>query len=400
VFSLLRCILCLALVLIFTPAQAYTPNDPHFDKQWHMDQIGMEKAWDYNQGGRADVKVAVLDTGVAFEDYETWSMVSDLAGTLFDRENAYDVVYNDAHPNDSNGHGTHVTGTIAQSTNNGIGVSGVAYGVTILPVQVFNPSGGASPQDVADGIDYAVSRGAAIINFSAGGQDYDQVREACRRAYEAGVLIVAAAGNAGQGELDYPAAYPGVLAVGAVRIDQNRAYYSNYSRDMVLAPGGEIGMDQNHDGYGDGVLQQAADGQYWFKQGTSMAAPHVSGLAALILSEARDLGIDIPEGRERVDWLTAMIMTTTLDLGQPGPDDEYGYGLVSAENAMALLNSGQPAVNGAMVNWQQGAHWTPLEIMDSDGNPIGARYMLTTQGYNLNSPAPRPGYLDTMPASQ
>jgi serine protease len=386
--------------LAFTPAQAYTPNDPHFDKQWHMDQIGMEEAWNFNQGGRADVKVAVLDTGVEFEDYETWNMVSDLAGTLFDRENAYDVVYNDAHPNDSNGHGTHVTGTIAQTTDNGIGVSGVAYGVTILPVQVFNPSGGATPQDVAEGIDYAVSRGADIINFSAGGEDYQEVREACQRAYEAGVLIVAAAGNSGQGDLDYPAAYPGVLAVGAVRLDNNRAYYSNYSRNMVLAPGGEIGMDQNHDGYGDGVLQQSSDGNYWFKQGTSMATPHVSGLAALIISEARDLDIEIPEGRERVDWLRAMIMTTTLDLGQSGPDDEYGYGLVSAANAMALLNSGQPAVNGAMIRWQQGYQSTATQTVDSDGNPIGMRYLFSTQGYNLDSPAARPGYLDTMPASQ
>jgi serine protease len=400
VSNLLRCLSCLALVLFFTPAQAYTPNDPHFDKQWHMDQVGMQKAWDYNQGGRADVKVAVLDTGVAFEDYENWNLVSDLANTLFDRENAYDVVYNDAHPNDSNGHGTHVTGTIAQSTNNGIGVSGVAYGVTILPVQVFNPSGGAEPQDVAEGIDYAVSRGADIINFSAGGRDYDEVREACRRAYEAGVLIVAAAGNSGLSELDYPAAYPEVLAVGAVRLDANRAYYSNYSLNMVLAPGGEISMDQNGDGYGDGVLQQAEDGVYWFKQGTSMATPHVSGLAALILSEARDLGMTIPEGSERVDWLKAIIMTSTLDLGEPGADDEYGYGLVSAENALELLNTGQSAVNAALVNWRQGLHWTPSYMFDENGNPIEARYMLNTQGYNLNSPAARPGYLDTLPASQ
>jgi serine protease len=398
--SLQRCLLCLALVLLYSPAQAFTPNDPHFDKQWHMEQIGMETAWNYNQGGRADVKVAVLDTGVAYEDYESWNLVSDLAQTLFDRENAYDVVYNDAHPDDSNGHGTHVTGTIAQSTNNGIGVSGVAYGVTILPVQVFNPSGGASPQDVADGIDYAVNRGADIINFSAGGQDYDVVREACQRAYQAGVLIVAAAGNSGLTELDYPAAYPGSLAVGAVRLDKNRAYYSNYSRNMVLAPGGEVGMDQNNDGYGDGVLQQKADGNYWFMQGTSMAAPHVSGLAALILSEARDLGMNIPQGSERVDWLKAIIMTSTLDLGSPGADDEYGYGLVSAENALALLNYGQAAVNAALVNWQQGLHWTPSYLVDSDGNPMGARYMYSTQGYNLDSPAARPSYLDTLPASQ
>lgn len=398
--SLLRCLLCLTLVLFFVPAQAYTPNDPHLDKQWHMDQIGMEKAWDYNQGGRADVKVAVLDTGVAFEDYEHWNLVSDLAGTLFDRENAYDVIYNDAHPNDSNGHGTHVTGTIAQTTDNGIGVAGVAYGVTILPVQVFNPSGGANPQDVAEGIDYAVDRGADIINFSAGGQNFEAVREACRRAYEAGVLVVAAAGNSGLAGLEYPAAYPEVLAVGAVRFDYNRAYYSNYSRNMVLAPGGEIGVDQNGDGYGDGVLQQAEDGLYWFKQGTSMAAPHVSGLAALILSEARDLGLSIPEGRERVDWLMAIIMTSTLDLGPAGADDEYGYGLVSAENALELLNSGQTAVNAALANWQQGRHWTPSYLMDSEGNPTGMRYMLGPQGYELNSPAPRPGYLDTLPASQ
>ncbi len=393
-------LLALALVAWCLPAQAFTPNDPHFDKQWHMDQIGMEQAWDYNPGGRADVKVAVLDTGVAYEDYESWSMVSDLAGTLFDRENAYDVVYKDSHPDDSNGHGTHVTGTIAQTTNNSIGVAGVAYGVTILPVQVFNPSGEASPADVAEGIDYAVSRGADIINFSGGGRDYAEVRAACQRAYDAGVLVVAAAGNNGRGSLDYPAAYPGSLAVGAVRFDRNRAYYSNYGRDMVLAPGGDTSVDQNHDGYADGVLQQSIDGHYWFKQGTSMAAPHVSGLAALILSEARDLGISIPSGRERVDWLKAIIMSTTLDLGKPGPDDEYGYGLVRAANALALLNAGEQAVKAAVARWRQNLNWTPKLNMESDGTPRDMQYQFGYQGYDLESPPPRPAYLDNLPASQ
>jgi serine protease len=218
-------------------------------------------------------------------------------------------------------------------------VAGLAPGVTILPIKVFDADGVSTATRLAQGIDYAVYRGADIINFSGGSSSpSEEVRLACQRAYQAGVLIVAAAGNDGKAELSYPAAHPTVLAVGAIRLDLTRSYYSNHSTDMVMAPGGDTRVDQNHDGYGDGILQQYLDGDYWFLQGTSMAAPHVAGLAALLLSEAKDLGLDIPDGSARVDWLMNIITSRTMDLGAPGTDSEFGHGLVMAEHALAFLD--------------------------------------------------------------
>ena len=149
-------------------AYAYwTPNDTYYYLQWHLPQIKMPSAWDIEQGGDPGVIVAVVDTGVAYENYGLYQQAPDLAGTNF--VSGYDFVNDDSHPNDDDGHGTHVTGTIAQTTNNGLGVAGIAFDCSIMPVKVLGADGSGTYQQIADGVYYAVDNGAMVINCSLGG---------------------------------------------------------------------------------------------------------------------------------------------------------------------------------------------------------------------------------------
>ena len=321
---------------------SWTPNDPYYSYQWNLDNpvnggIEMEQAWGVETGS-GSVVVAVVDTGVAYENYSTrlkrYYLAPDLANTEFVA--GYDFVENDTHPNDDNSHGTHVTGTIAQSTNNGIGVAGIAFNTAIMPVKVLNKSGSGTDAGVASGIIWAVDHGADIINLSLGGPSPSSTLEnAVKYAYEHGVAVVAAAGNDGSAQISYPAAYDDyVIAVGATRYDKTLASYSNHGSSLdVVAPGGDTSVDQNGDGYVDGVLQNTfnpntkntADFGYWFFQGTSMAAPHVSGVAALLLAHGN---ADTP------DEVRAALQDTADDLGVPGRDNTYGWGLVNAYAAL------------------------------------------------------------------
>lgn len=313
----------------------FYPNDPYFSYQWHMQQIHMPQAWDIATGTGA--VVAVIDTGVAYENYGQYQRAPDLAGTNFVQ--GYDFVNNDAHPNDDEGHGTHVTGTIAQTTNNNLGVTGVAFNCSIMPIKVLDQNGSGSYADVADGIYYAADHGADVINMSLGGPyNSNTLHNAVIYAYNQGVTIVAAAGNSGSSPVDYPARYPEVIAVSAVRYDKQLAPYSSYGQEVELcAPGGDLNVDQNHDGYGDGVLQQTFSGSptnfgYYFYQGTSMATPHVSGVAALLVS----LGVRGP------DNIRQILRDTAEDLGAPGRDQYYGYGLVDAYAAVMRASQATP----------------------------------------------------------
>jgi len=332
----------------------WVPNDSYYSYQWHFDNalyggIAMEEAWELlGSPGTpgAGVIVAVLDTGVSYEDYVeavpigrsgkynyiTYALAPDLANTIF--VPGYDFVNDDNHPNDDEGHGTHVTGTIAQSTDNIIGVAGVAFNVSIMPVKVLDGSGSGDNADVADGIYFAADNGAKIINMSLGGGESITVENAVSYAYGKGVTIVCASGNNGSlTTVSYPAGYDAYcIAVGAARYDEAVAYYSNRGPSLDLtAPGGDINVDQNNDGYGDGVLQQTHDGSnytnfsYWFYQGTSMAAPHVSGVAALLIAERVAATPD--EVREA-------LQSTAEDKGASGWDSEYGYGIVDAYSAL------------------------------------------------------------------
>jgi len=223
---------------VITPEQPQHegfPNDPLYPKQWHMRQIGMPEAWKLADGN--GVIVAVLDTGVGYEDYKQFTLLPDLKGITFVKP--YDFVANTKHANDDHGHGSHVTGTIAQVTNNGIGVAGVARNVKIMPLKVLSASGSGSVAGIADAIRYAADNGASVINMSLGGAFPSNVlKKAVKYAYDKGVVVVCAAGNESRGRVGYPAAYPGAIAVSATRGDEAVTFYSNYGKDIdIAAPG-------------------------------------------------------------------------------------------------------------------------------------------------------------------
>ena len=323
-----------------------TPNDLLYSLQWHLDNdeyggINIENAWDLSTG--AGVIVAVLDTGVAYEDYSIYLQAPDLTGTTFVA--GHDFINKDSHPNDDNSHGTHVAGTIAQSTNNGLGVAGVAFDASIMPVKVLDADGSGTAYTVAEGIRFAAENGADVINMSLGwpwwrGRMYDPgpvVHNAVSYAYnEKGVTIVAAAGNDRKNQVAYPAAYEECIAVGATQYNEALAPYTNRGTALDLtAPGGNLNLDQNNDGYGDGVLQQTfnpntkdpADFGYWFFHGTSMATPHVAGVAALVIAA----GVSGPDNVRNV------LQSTAEDHGTAGWDSEYGWGIVDAYAALASI---------------------------------------------------------------
>jgi len=210
---------------------SFTPNDPDYGKQWNLQMIDMPKAWDTSKG--KGVVVAVLDTGIAYEDYDDFKQVPDLKGAKFKK--GYDFVNDDEHADDDQGHGTHVAGTIAQATNNGEGVAGVAFEATLMPVKVLNHFGSGTSADIVDAIRFAADKGAKVINMSLGGGGYSKaMAEAVEYARKKGVTVVAAAGNAARGRVEFPAAYPGAVAVAAVGPDGTRAPHSYRSAKGYL----------------------------------------------------------------------------------------------------------------------------------------------------------------------
>jgi len=305
------------------------PDDQHYPLQWNLPLINLPDAWDVSTGD--GVTVAVVDTGVNPFGFDSFGRGLGNRVLL-----GYNAIWKTRGGLDSESHGTLVAGIVGQETNNGIGTAGIAYDAKILPVKVLWFTGEGLNSWIIHGIRWAANHGADIINLSLGGSFPSRALEdAVDYAYEKGVTVVAAAGNDGLGEVIYPAAFENCIAVGAVNYDKILTDYSNYGEDLdLVAPGGNLNEDHNGDGFGDGILQESFvrsgffgfEWNYWYATGTSMAAPHVAGVAALIKSRHPDYGPD--EIRE-------VLQDTAEDLGAPGWDERYGYGLVDAYAAVS-----------------------------------------------------------------
>ncbi len=324
-----------SLVSEVGPTEPGFPNDPLYPKQWHMRQIGMPEAWKMADGN--GVIVAVLDTGVAYEDYGTFTQLPDLKGITFVKP--FDFVANTKHANDDHGHGSHVTGSIAQVTHNGIGVAGVARNVRIMPLKVLSAGGSGSVAGIADAIRYAADNGAKVINMSLGGAFPSAVlKKAVKYAFDKGVTVVCAAGNESRSKVGYPAAYPGAIAVSATQENEAITFYSNYGKDIdIAAPGGNTQDKNGGRGNPDGGVLQATivigdptKNGYFAFMGTSMASPHAAGVAALVVGE----GVTDPAAVEKI-----LQDTARKPQSQKYTRDKYGAGIIDAPAAVKAARS-------------------------------------------------------------
>lgn len=360
-----------------------TPNDPQFVKQWNLTQVRAHEAWDLDttppvSGGDPSVVVAVLDTGFT-------------AGTDFDSSRVaagYDYASNpnDSNPKDDNGHGTHVAATIVELTDNGQAAAGIAFNSTLLPVKVLDAAGLGSTATIAQGITFAKDHGADVINLSLGGNSDDAVlHSAVTDAKNAGIVLVGATGNDGVATIGYPARYDEVIAVSAVRYDQTRAAYANIGTGLdLVAPGGDLAVDQDGNGDPDGILQQtcttsacSAFGNYYYV-GTSQASPHVAAAVALFLAAG-----GAPSQAQSV------LQTTAKDLGDAGYDTTYGYGFLDIRAALeavisdALPPTGSVTINGGATT--VGATNVIVTLDASDASGV-ASMKLSNDGLTYSAP--------------
>ncbi len=289
----------------------WTPNDPKYGEQWHMKRAGAESAWEYACG--EGVTVSVVDTGIACYDADGFMKGTDLAGTAC--VPGYNFVGKNEIAADDQGHGTHVAGTIAQTTNNGVGVAGLAHCAKLMPVKVLSARGWGTMADVAEGIRWSADHGAQIINLSLGAPMRSKVVEnAVKYAINKGVIVVAAAGNSGR-SVGWPAAYPGVIAVSATDKNDNIAWFSSRGPEVAIgAPG--VGVTQQ-------TICEAGKNkceQWGVFNGTSMASPHVAGAAALLVGQ----GVTNP------DSVKAILQSTAT----PKEDKNlFGAGILEAGKA-------------------------------------------------------------------
>lgn len=359
---------------------AVTPNDPGYSSQWAHPKINSPQAWDITQGS-ASVVIAIVDTGVDAGH-------PDLSSKLV---TGYDAIDGDNNPRDGHGHGTHVSGIAAAHTNNGVGVAGLGWNASIMPIRVLGDDGSGWSSDIAEGVTWAYQHGAKIINLSLGGPDPSQtMQDTVNNAHNAGALVIAAMGNAREDDnpTSYPAAYNNVFAVAATAPDDTFSYFSQYGPHCdIAAPGGEMGYLHDPNGIYSTmptynvtmVTQNGYNKNYDFVHGTSQATPYVSGLAALIWSLDDSL---------TPDEVQQIIEDTAVDLGPAGWDKDYGHGRIDAYAAVQAVKPAAPTLD-------------PISNADGDGDYTvgwssvsGATYTLEEDSH-ASFPAPTTVYSGT-----
>jgi thermitase len=287
----------------------FMPNDPRLDDQWGLTKTRFPGAWNDSRG--AGAKVAIVDSGVNRElatgVYEKHPDISKIAAQ-------YDFVEGNALADDDYGHGTRVTGIAGALTDNGKGVAGGCFKCGLLIAKVMDANGRATDSRIIAGIDWSLDHGADVVNLSLGGpEDSSFLEDAVNDAYARGAVVVAAAGNTGTTQPQYPAAYPKAIAVSATDRGDGLAYFSSRGDWVDLAAPGTS------------ILSTRVSGDYGAQSGTSMSAPFVSGLAGLLVSQNPDRS---PYGiRQRMQ-------DTALDLGPAGYDPRFGYGRIDADKAV------------------------------------------------------------------
>ena len=291
------------------------PNDPYYSYQWAWEKIKAPAAWGFSSG--EGILIAIVDSGTDLDHPDLASKVR----TDID----WDYVNDDGVADDDYGHGTHVSGSAAAATDNGVGIAGLGWEATILPLKILNDEGNGYDDDLAQAIRDAADKGAHVINMSLGADSPcpETVQQAVDYAYARGVVLVAAAGNSlGNTEI-FPANCEHVLGVAATQINDAIAYYSNYGNHVsVAAPGSEI--------YSTGWVNDSRSfctSGYCYKWGTSMATPHVAGLAALLLARYPSY---------TPDQIASAILDNAEDLGATGWDEHYGCGRINASEALSV----------------------------------------------------------------
>jgi subtilisin family serine protease len=263
----------------------WVPNDHYYEDQWHFHQLGMEKAWGFQGLGCSDVKVAILDTGVKWS-HRSWNFETKMV-------DPWDFVDNDEIPDDMNGHGTHTAGIIGVSTDNFLGLAGMAPDLSIMPLRVLDADGVGTLDRLIAALDWAIQHDADVVNMSLSfppGFYPGEILEAkIIEAKNASVVMIASSGNDGVGVLPFPAAFNDVIAVGAVDKAGNPAGYANWGPGLDVVTYGGMPEDSDDDGTVDGILSISFDREdpyreigYWFAAGTSQAAPQVAALAGLL----------------------------------------------------------------------------------------------------------------------